>query len=44
VRVVVSVDVAVAVIVISVVADSVRVVEASIGTEVSVVVRTVVEV
>jgi hypothetical protein len=42
--VVVSVDEAVAVVVISVVADSVRVVEASIGTEVSVVVRTVVEV
>jgi hypothetical protein len=44
VRVVVSVDVAVAVVVISVVANSVRVVEASIGTEVSVVVKTVVEV
>jgi hypothetical protein len=42
--VVVSVDEAVAVVVISVVADSVRVVEASIGTEVNVVVRTVVEV
>jgi hypothetical protein len=44
VRVVVSVDKAVAVVVISVVTDSVRVVETSIGTEVNVVVRTVVEV
>jgi hypothetical protein len=44
VRVVVSVDKAVAVVMISVVTNSVRVVETSIGTEVNVVVRTVVEV